>query len=612
MNKQLLLIVAVAAIAMAGGYNRGNKIVLDKTNQNVLNFACGGTDDTGNAKLINNDYTYSFKGCPTWLKPNGAQLVGTAPAGTTGSWQVTVSYAAKVGTTKGSSTFYLCFPDSASKIPAATHASVYYVNGAIQGTGFSTAKSGNYVVLMPFLTGGAVFGTVKNTATGGQNCATIQSSLTAAQKKKTDLQTQQDTNNKQYADLDAKITSLKSQQKTLQDQIGATGTDAIDAQITTLQKTIDGLETKLITEKNAADSAAAAVTQDQGFLDAANANKQTVIDKQTQYNSNKAKIDAAKAAWDDATTKATAAQDAVAAAQSTFDQANSASTSASQTLAAANAKVADLQAQLNQAIKEQQAAQAQVDAAAQAIPDAKSKLDSANANLAAAEDNAASAKKAYDDASSGFTVIDFTAELAKADQDIANAQSQLESSKTANDQAQTKYTSTQTTYTSSKSQLTELQNKRDAILTKAGGLNAKLAKLSQNMCDAGHSYNALTLTIASVKTKLSQVDFSIAKWTLKLKTCQQQATQGTIVGDATCGGATTASGSAPTGTNGTGTVSYVGVDYVVVNGVKIYLGSCSSKVYKSGNKNFKVNDTVDFEIVQSSAGKVWGKKVACK
>lgn len=603
MNKQIILLLAVFALAIAGGYNRGNKVVLDRTKQNVLNFACGGTDETGSAKVISTDYQYTFKGHPTWLKANGATLTGNAPAGVKGNWQVTASYTDSTGKKSGSTNFYLCFADGASAVPAATKASVYYVNGRYNGNDFQTADAGSYVVLLPFLTGGAVKGSGSVKVLGGANCAYFQTALTAAQKKKLDLQTQLDASNKQYADLDAKIKALKAQKAQLQGQVGA-GTDALDAQIAQLTATIAQLQTQIVAEKKDADAAAEVYTQAQAFAASAATAKQTVVDKQAQYEANKAKIDAAQAAYNTAAAAATSAQDGVAAAQSNYDQANSAATAAGNTLSAADAKVADLQAQLNQALKDQAAAKDAADAAAAAVPATKGQLDDANTKLTAAQSDAATAKKAYDDASAGFVVLDFAAELAKADQDIATANSQQDAAKTASDNAQAKYAADKKTYDDDNTQLAALQAKRDDALKAAGGVKAQLAKVNQDICTAEASYNVLTLAIASTKTKISQADLAITKWTLQLKACQNQVAQGPIVGDATCGGST--------GTAGTGTITYVGQDYVVCGGIKIYLGSCSSKVYKSGAKKFNVNDNADFEIVQTSGGKAWAKKVACK
>lgn len=614
MNKQLLVLVALVAIVVAGGYNRGNKIVLQRSN-NKLNFACGGTDATGNANYINSNFDYTFKGCPNWLAVNGAELSGTPPAGTTGSWQVTVEWKEKNGgANRGSSNFWFCFADTASKVPAATKASVYFVNGKFNGNGWTTAPAGNYVVLLPFLTGGAVSGGSKPIPTGGSNCKTFETKLAAAQAKKTSLVDQQTTAKADYAKLDATIADLKAQQKKLKDQIGSTGTEDIDAQIATVTASIKTLESQIIADKKAADSAAAAITQAQEFVNTATANKQTIIEKQNQYNANKDKIEAAKAAWDNAQAKATAAQDAATTAQAAVEQATSASTSAAEAYRAASAKVADLRAQLEAAIQAEAEAKTNADAAAQAIADAQAQLDSANSALTAAQNDAATAKKAYDDVSTGFVIIDFTAELAKADQDIAGAQAQLDAANTANQQAQAKYAATTSSYESAKTQLADLQAKRDAILAQAGGLKSQLASINKQICDAEAKYNALTLTIASLATKISHAELEITRWTLQLKTCQQTTSQGTvefylgpIVGDASCGGSSTG-----TSTNGTGKVTFVGYDYVIVNGCKIYLGTCSNKVYRVGKSNFKVDDNVDYEVVSTSAGKIWAKKVACK
>jgi hypothetical protein len=62
-----------------------------------------------------------------------------------------------------------------------------------------------------------------------------------------------------------------------------------------------------------------------------------------------------------------------------------------------------------------------VRAAKASINDFKYRLTTAKANLAFAQRDVDSAKRDYDYAKSAYGSIDLTAELAKADQDIANA-----------------------------------------------------------------------------------------------------------------------------------------------------------------------------------------------
>lgn len=110
---------------------------------------------------------------------------------------------------------------------------------------------------------------------------------------------------------------------------------------------------------------------------------------------------------------------------------------------------------------------------------------------------------------------------------------------------------------------------------------------------------------------MSQIDTQITRWNLQLNTCQKQpattTSTVTFVEDVTCGSA-----GAGALTSGAGLITYVGRDYVVCNGVQIYLGSCSNRVYAAGHTNFHVNDRINFDIVQSNYGKVWARKVACK
>jgi hypothetical protein len=157
MNK-LLVLVTIIALTVAGGYNRGNKIVLERGRNNNLNFACGGADATGSAKILTDQYTYSFKGQPSWLKISGSSLVGDCPTGAAGAWPVTVSYNGRSGNTKnnGSSIFYLCFADSASKVPVGQN-NVNWFTGGI----------GNYTVMLPWVT----IGTTSGSCSGADSCS---------------------------------------------------------------------------------------------------------------------------------------------------------------------------------------------------------------------------------------------------------------------------------------------------------------------------------------------------------------------------------------------------------------------------------------------------------
>jgi hypothetical protein len=120
------------------------------------------------------------------------------------------------------------------------------------------------------------------------------------------------------------------------------------------------------------------------------------------------------------------------------------------------------------------------------------------------------------------------------------------------------------------------------------------------------------LTIASYQNKINTGNDTINQLTLQLTACQNAASgnnlaySAPIVGDCSCGGAP-----ASTASSGSGTVSYVGPNYVVINGAKIYLGSCSNTSYKSGQSQFNVKDQVNYSVVQSPA-KIWGTNVACQ
>jgi hypothetical protein len=272
MNK-LLVLLAILALALAGGYSRGNKIVLQKGKNNSLNFACGGADMTGNAKVLTNQYNYSFQGQPSWLKASGSSLVGNCPVNATGTYPVTVSYNGKSGSMQnsGSSNFYLCFADSASQVPTGQNNVSWLTSGA-----------GNYTVLLPWVTiptssnssssSSSSYNSSSGSSSSARNCSSIQASLTAAQTNEANIQAQLNTYNQQYAALSANITALKAQQAQLQNQTSTAGTTAINAQIAQITATINQLQSQLITDKSAADQAAASVSQDQGFLATAQQN----------------------------------------------------------------------------------------------------------------------------------------------------------------------------------------------------------------------------------------------------------------------------------------------------------------------------------------------------
>jgi len=55
----------------------------------------------------------------------------------------------------------------------------------------------------------------------------------------------------------------------------------------------------------------------------------------------------------------------------------------------------------------------------------------------------------------------------------------------------------------------------------------------------------------------------------------------------------------------------VGSDFVVVNGVKLYLGKCSTRNYAGGKRKFSLNDQVEYRAYPVQ-GKVWGYQVSAK
>lgn len=146
----------------------------------------------------------------------------------------------------------------------------------------------------------------------------------------------------------------------------------------------------------------------------------------------------------------------------------------------------------------------------------------------------------------------------------------------------------QANYKTSKAQIVELQVKRKEALIKAGGARKQLSAIYDKIYDIQGTIVDLNLRLTSEKAQLGYANDYVAAQTLRLNTCKQGGyvaddRRGTIVNDATCNLAQ-AAGVVPT--IGSGRISYVGPDYVVVNGIKAYLGKCSSRVYRSGHNRF--------------------------
>jgi hypothetical protein len=153
----------------------------------------------------------------------------------------------------------------------------------------------------------------------------------------------------------------------------------------------------------------------------------------------------------------------------------------------------------------------------------------------------------------------------------------------------------QANYKTSKAQIVELQVKRKEALIKAGGARKQLSAIYDKIYDIQGTIVDLNLRLTSEKAQLGYANDYVAAQTLRLNTCKQggyvtddrrgtwSSYSGTIVNDATCNLAQ-AAGVVPT--IGSGRISYVGPDYVVVNGIKAYLGKCSSRVYRSGHNRF--------------------------
>lgn len=101
--KYLVVFLLLLAVGISTGVLTASSLKLEKGKHNQLTFACGAVEKkTGKTGVYTDNYTYTFKGYPTWLTPKGNSLVGTVPTSANSDYSVTVNYRSPDGKKTGS------------------------------------------------------------------------------------------------------------------------------------------------------------------------------------------------------------------------------------------------------------------------------------------------------------------------------------------------------------------------------------------------------------------------------------------------------------------------------------------------------------------------------
>lgn len=220
--KQIILALLAITTIYAGSYTRSNQILLQPGRDNVLNFACGGTDTSGGINLLNEDFTYSFEGLPSWMRARGSSIYGRPASGARGPWRVRVNY--RNGRRSGSNYVNLNLANSFGSSVGSGAESFYFTQGGLGGNrNIISSGVGNYVLLLPFFSaGGASVGNALTQFSSGTvggaasslrvDCSGYESNVAAARSQKAEAE-------KQYSSLQAEFNTAKSQADSLRARV---------------------------------------------------------------------------------------------------------------------------------------------------------------------------------------------------------------------------------------------------------------------------------------------------------------------------------------------------------------------------------------------------------
>lgn len=245
---------------------------------------------------------------------------------------------------------------------------------------------------------------------------------------------------------------------------------------------------------------------------------------QNQVKAAQDKVDQVKA-------KSTEVQGRRDTAQTELSAATAANADAKTRADAASENVKKLREQLDAAIKQESDSKAAVDTTAQQIEVSKNKLTSVQAEFDAVASEQAEADKALKEALN--TKVDFTAEIKKADDDVANANSNVATSQAQQQAAEEKHTAGKNAYEAAVAEVARLQKEKADKLKVIGGYAAQLALVNVQVCDAEAVYNKLCRATKTLKIKVEASVSSISMWTLELEACRASL-EGTSASDCTC------------------------------------------------------------------------------
>lgn len=211
-----IVLVALIAIAVAGGVLRNNRVVLQSGVQNNINFACGTYAVDGTPNVLNQAYTYTFSNLPNWCNAQGNILSGIPPAGAAGPWPINVQYQGPKG--NGWSSFLLCL-DSNVNWNTNGLSWITYLQGTLSNWNIAPANNGNWVVLLPL---------VSNSYPNGIVCADQANTHNRAQDKVNEVQGQLNDLNKKLSDAQALVANLNNQIASKQNELNNANNDEKD------------------------------------------------------------------------------------------------------------------------------------------------------------------------------------------------------------------------------------------------------------------------------------------------------------------------------------------------------------------------------------------------
>ena len=235
MLNKLLLLVLVGLVVAGGSYHRGNRLVLQRTRRNVLNFACGAYGLDG-SPTYNNQQTisYTFSGYPSWLSVSGSRLFGTPPVSERGPWYVNVNYRGDRYTTVSGSTRYQLDIDGDSSTGSLTTSTVsqtykadpvVYSYGYPEGYRTIDASEYSYVVLVPILTTNTrtVFEKQPDTIIQQEpvSCATFESAFNSANSDLASAKSSVDAISALLAEALARVEKIKNDLAAANTQVSA-------------------------------------------------------------------------------------------------------------------------------------------------------------------------------------------------------------------------------------------------------------------------------------------------------------------------------------------------------------------------------------------------------